>query len=82
MCPKTVIPCCDTETSSEVVCYSPDGSLQLERNEEGTDAAIERDHHNESDVEPIDMLVPIRLGDRFLCDVFLLGIIFRFSIWL
>jgi len=82
MCPKSVITSCDSQTSGEVVGNSPDGSLELERILEGEDTASQRNADNESDVQPVDMLIPIRLGDGCLCDVDFLRVIFRIPVWL
>jgi len=65
-----------TEAGSEVVQDSPDGSLELERDPESLDAAIDGNAHDESDVEPVDMLVPVRSRHRGFGDVRFLGVIF------
>jgi hypothetical protein len=54
-----MLTCSDTQTSEEIVHNSPDGSLELERNPDGLDAAIDRDAKNEEDVQPVDVLVPV-----------------------
>jgi hypothetical protein len=77
-----VIASCDTETSHEVICYSPDGGLELERSPIGSNEAVDGNSNNQGDVEPIDMFVPIRLGDGLLGDVRFLGIVLLVTIWL
>jgi hypothetical protein len=54
-----MLTCSDTQTSEEIVHNSPDGSLELERNPDGLDAAIDWDAKNEEDVQPVDVLVPV-----------------------
>ena len=82
MCPKAVIASSDAQASGEVVENSPDGSLELEWHPPRLNAAIDGNANNESDVEPVDMLPPIRLCYRCLCDVLFLGIIFLISVGL
>jgi len=82
VCPEAMVASCDAETGREIVCYGPDGGLELERNPPGLDEAVDGDGDDEDDIEPVDVLVPIRLGDRRLCDVWLLGVIFGVSVWL
>lgn len=76
-----MIACCDTETSGEVVGNGPDCSPKLERDPVGLDAAVEWNANNQGDVQPVDVLVEVRLGHGCLGDVWLLRIIFGVSIW-
>ncbi len=46
------------------------------------DQAIYGNSDNEGDVEPVDMLVPIGTGNRFLSDMWLLWIELLVTIWL
>ena len=66
---------CDTETGHEIVCYSPDGSLQVERSPVCCDETIDRNSHDQGDVQPVDVLVPVRLGNWLLGDVRFLGVV-------
>lgn len=77
-----MVACGDTKTSHEVVGNGPDGGLQLKGYPESLDAAIDRDADDEGDVQPMNVLVPIRLGDGSVGDVRLLWVIFGVSVWL
>ncbi len=66
---------CDTETSHEVVGNCPDGRLQLERCPVCRDEAVDRKANDQSDVQPVDMFVPVGLRNWLLGDVRLLGIV-------
>lgn len=65
----------DAKTSHEVVDNGEYGGSPMERNPKGLDTAVQRNADNEGDVEPIDMLVPIRLGDGGIGNMGLLGIV-------
>ncbi len=73
---------CDTQTSGEVVCNGPNGGLDLERYPEGLDAAVDGNANDESDIKPVDVLIPVRSGHWDLGDVRLLGVIFGISVGL
>ena len=73
--PQTVVTSGDTETSSEVEGDGPDGSLQVERSPVGGDEAAHGDANDESDIEPVDVLVPVLLCQGSLSDVRLLGVV-------
>jgi hypothetical protein len=66
---------CDTETSHEVVGNCPDGRLQLKRCPVCCDEAVDWKANDESDVQPVDMFVPVGLRNWLLGDVRLLGIV-------
>ena len=55
--------CGDAKTCEKVVKYRPDGRLQLQRNPEGLDKSSERNTDDESDIQPVNMLVPVRTSD-------------------
>ena len=80
MCPQSVISSCDSQTGGEVIQNGKDGCLQVQRRPPGLDAAVYGNANDEGDIEPVDVLVPIRLGHGRLCDVWLLGVIFRASV--
>ena len=70
-----MIASCDTQASAEVVNHSEESCLPPHWRPEGLDAAIERNTDYQCDVEPIDMLIPILLGNGLVCDVRLLRIV-------
>ena len=49
----------DAESCSEIVDYAPDGCLPIQGRPECSDTAHERDSHDEVNIEPVDMLVPV-----------------------
>ena len=63
---------CDTETGHEVVDEGPDGGLPLERSPVCLNDTIEWNTDNESDIEPVDVFVPVEPGHRLVGDVRLL----------
>jgi len=73
--PESVVPSSDAETCAEVVDDGPHGGLPKERSPDGLDEAEGRDAKDEEDVEPVDMLVPVFLGDGLVGDVRLLGVV-------
>lgn len=73
---------CDSQTRHEVVCKGPDGCLPLQRGPVCRDHAIDWNSHDEGDVKPVDMLVPIGAGNGLLGDVRFLGIVFLVAVWL
>lgn len=81
MCPKSVVTSCDTKTSRKVIGNSPDGSLQLEGSPVCGNQAIDRKSDNQGDVQPVDVLVPVGLGDGFFGDVWLLGVVLLVAVW-
>jgi len=78
--PQSVISCGNAQAGGEVKGYSPYGSLELERNPEGLDAAIEWNAENEGDIEPIYMLVPVCACDGRFSDVWLLRVVFGVAV--
>ena len=64
----------DTKTSHEIVGNRPDSRLQLKRCPVCCNESVDRKADNEGDVQPVDMLVPVRLCDCLLGDVRFLGI--------
>jgi hypothetical protein len=75
-----MVPCCNTEAGGEVVGNSPDGGLELERDPPGLHAAVEGDADDEGDVEPVDVLVPVRTGHGGFCDMWLLRVVLGVSV--
>lgn len=67
----------DTEPGHEIVDHRPDGGLPLQWRPESHDAAKERDAGDEDDIQPVDVLVPVGLGQGRLGDVRLRDIISR-----
>jgi hypothetical protein len=59
----------DTEACQSVVDESEDGSLWLQRGENGSRTANDRDEYDESNIEPVDMLIPILDSERLLGNV-------------
>ena len=80
--PKSVVTSGDAEASSEVVKTCPDGGLEEERSVGGTNEAKHRDANNQSDIQPVDMLVPIIPRNGSVGDVRFLGIIALVAVWL
>jgi hypothetical protein len=72
----------NTQSCHEIVGNRPDSSLPLERCPVRCKESVDRNSNNESDIEPIDVFVPVGLGNRFLGDVRLLGIVSLVAIWL
>lgn len=72
----------DAQTGGEVVGHSPDGRLRSKRNPKGGDAAVKRNENDQRDIEPVDVLVPVRLGDGSLGDVDFLRVILGVSVGL
>lgn len=66
---------CDTETCHEVIGNCPSSSLPLKRSPIRGNEAIDGNTDNECDVEPVDVLVPVGLGDGLLGDVRFLRIV-------
>jgi len=54
----------------------------LERRPVGLNQPIGRYADDEGDIEPVDMLVPVRPGNGLFGDVRLLGIVLLVTIWL
>lgn len=77
-----MVACCDTETSHEIIGNRPESGLELERHPKSLDAAINRYADDEGDIQPVDMLVPVRSGHGSFGDVRFLGVIFGVSVWL
>lgn len=73
---------CDTQASGEVVNEREQCCLEIYRRPKGCDAAHDGDTNNESDVEPVDVFVPILLRHGLVCDVSLLRIICFVSVGL
>lgn len=73
---------CDAEAGEEVVEDGEDGRLGLQRRPVGLDAAVERDSDDERHIEPVDVLVPVGLGDGLLGDVRPLGVVFGVAVGL
>lgn len=82
MCPQPVVACCDPEACHEVIGNGPDGRLELKRCPKSLNTAVHGNADDEVDVQPVDMLIPVRLGDWGVGDVRLFRIIFVVSIWL
>jgi hypothetical protein len=79
---KVELTSCDTKTSHKVVCDSPDSGLPLERRPVRSNESIERNSHNESNVKPVDVFVPVRSRDGLLSDMRFLGVVLLVTIWL
>lgn len=77
-----MVTCGDTETGHEVVGNGPDGSLELKWRPKSLNATIQRNADDEIDIQPVDMLIPVRLIDGGIGDVRLLGVILGVSIGL
>jgi len=73
---------CDTQASGEVINNREQCCLEVHRRPEGSDAAHQRYTHDESDVEPVDMFVPVLLRHGLVCDVRFLGIVCFISVGL
>ncbi|KAI6876604.1 Acyl-CoA [Hortaea werneckii] len=73
--PQPVVAGGDTEAGSEVVRNCPDSGLPPQRRPRGGDETSDGNADNEDDIEPVDMLVPVFLGQRRLGDVWLLRVI-------
>lgn len=80
MSPKSVISCCNSQACSKVVCYGPHGSVESERSPNSLNTSIERNTNNEDNVEPVDMLVPVRFRDWGLGNVDFLWIVLGASV--
>lgn len=72
----------DTKACHEVVDKCKQGCSPLQRDPEGLDTAIERNSNNESNIEPVDMLVPVGLGYGGIGDVRFPWIVRFVSVWL
>lgn len=72
----------DTKTCHEVVDNRKQRRSPLQRDPKGLDRAIERNCNDESDIEPIDMLVPVGLCYGHIGDVGFPRIVRFASIWL
>lgn len=64
----------DSETGEKVVDDSPDGSLELQWHPESLNTAIDGNSHNEENVQPVDMLVPVLASQGRIGDMDLLGV--------
>lgn len=65
---------CDAQSSEEVVDDCPDSSLQLQRHPESLDTAGDGNADDESDVQPVDVLVPVLASHLSIGNVHLLGV--------
>lgn len=81
MCPQSVVAGCDTKASHEVVCKCPYGCLEMERRPVRCNHPVDWKTNNEGNIEPVDVLVPIGLGDGRLGDVRLLWIVLFGTRW-
>lgn len=59
----------DANSSQKIVPNSKDGGLELQRDPVGVDEAVYRHEDDKGDVEPVDMLVPVRERDGSVCDM-------------
>lgn len=66
---------CDSQARHKVVGHGPDGGLPVERRPHCLDATDERDAHDQKDIQPVNVFVPILLRHRCFCDVFLRRIV-------
>lgn len=73
---------CDSKTGHEVIRDGPNSSLPLERRPVRSNESIDRNSNNESNVEPVDVFVPVRLRNWLLSDMRFLGIVLLVTIWL
>jgi len=80
VCPKTMVASSDTETSVEVVDDSPNCSLPPQRSPVSLNAAECWDTENQKDIEPVDVLVPVRPRDRLISNVWLLWVVLWVSV--
>ena len=77
-----MIASCDTKTGHEVVDDSKQRRLPFHWCEERTNDTDDRYVDDESDVEPVDMFVPILLGHGSVCDVWFSRIIMSITVGL
>jgi hypothetical protein len=82
VCPKPVVTSCDTKTGHEVIDDSPDSGLPLQRSPIGHDETVDWNSHDEGDVKPVNMFVPVCFGNGFLGDVRFLWVVSLVTIWL
>jgi hypothetical protein len=73
---------CDTKTSHEVVGKGKCCSLPLERSPVRSNHSVDWNSHDEGDVEPVDMFIPVGFRDGDFGDMGFLGIVFLVTIWL
>lgn len=72
----------DAEAGEKVVYHSPESSLPSERSEGRSDTSSQGDTADKGNVEPVDVLVPIAPGHWRVCNVRLIWVVFRVSVWL
>ena len=65
----------DAETGHEVVGKGPDGGLPVQRSPVGHDHTVDWNTDNESDVKPVNVLIPVRGSHWKLSDVWLRWIV-------
>lgn len=82
MCPQPVVTGCDTETGHEIVRDRPYCGLPGEWCPVRLNETSERHADDEDDVQPVDVLVPVRRGDGLLGDVTLRGIVLLVTVGL
>ena len=75
MRPQAMVASCDPESGHEVVGNRPDSGLPVQRGPECLDTSQERDAHDQEDIQPVDMFVPVLPRYRSLGDVSLGGVI-------
>lgn len=73
---------CDAQTGCKVVQHGKHECLHLQRDPPSLDHAIQWNADDESDIEPVDMFVPVGFGDGSLSDVLLLGVVRFVPVWL
>jgi len=67
--PQTMVASSDAETGCEVVGNGPDGGVKTEGSPPRLDQTHEGNATDEEDIEPVDVLVPIGLGQGSVGDV-------------
>ena len=82
VCPQTMVSGGDSQTSSEVVGNGPNGGLEIERSPGRVDQTNDWNTDDESDVEPVDVLVPVLACDWGVGDVSLVWTVVLVAVWL
>ena len=72
----------NAEPGHKIIHHSAHSRLPLQGRPNGLYAAIDWDTHDEGDIEPVDMLVPVGFGHGCIGDVRFPGIIISASVWL
>ena len=73
---------CNAEPGHEIIQDSPHSRLPLQGRPNGLYTAVEGDTHDQGDIEPIDMFVPVGFGHGCICDVRFPRVISSAPVWL